>query len=426
MRTRTSLRSKVAAVFSLLTIMLLLAQALGLKALMEVQEEKFINAVIADDLRDLTQAYRSDGAQLPPLDASLGGYVSQEGGLRLTLPASVKSLGPGTHEIILDDREVHVAVTIVDGKRLYRIYDFSIYERHFKQVIDAVLIGTGIIAVLTIWLAFRLSGLLVRQVAGLATQVRSLRVGVAQELIQGPYDEIEVVELVDTFNDYHRRMAQMIEREKEFTGNVSHELRTPLTTVKTSCELLEQDAILSEKSRARVQQIVRATANMEGMVNALLSLAREESAALTAPVALAGSIADSLVDFAGRLAARDIEALIDIDASLRVQVHQPALMIVLSNLIDNAVRHTQAGHMRFAYDGGELVIGDTGSGIPIDEQARVFERFYRAPRSDCDQAGFGIGLAVVKKICDRHHWIIRIESGPAEGTRVFVRLPLAA
>lgn len=425
MRTRTSLRTKVAGVFSVLTIMLLLAQAMGLKTLMEVQEEKLIAAVIADDMHDLTLSYRGDRTLLPPLDARLNGYVSQEGGLRLMLPASVKTLGPGTHEIILHDREIHVAVTTIEGKRFYRIYDFSVYEKHFKQVIDALLIGTGIIAVVTIWLAFSLSGLLVRQVAALAGQVRSFRLGAAQELIQGRYDEIEVVELVDTFNDYHRRMARMIEREKEFTGNVSHELRTPLTTIKTSCELLEQDGTLSAKSRARLQQIVRATGNIESMVNALLALAREESAAQPAPLALGETIAECLTDYVPRLAERDINVAIDVDASLRVQVHQPALVIVLSNLIDNAVRHTQGGHLRFSYAAGELLIADTGSGIPAEAQSRVFDRFFRAPPSNADNAGFGIGLAVVKKICDRHQWAIRMESGLADGTRIFLRLPPA-
>lgn len=426
MRTRTSLRSKVAGAFSVLTIILLLAQALGLKAVMEIQEEKFINAVIADDRHDLTLSYRRDRTQLPALDAGLDGYVSQAGGLRLTLPDSVKTLGLGTHEILLNEREIHIAVTLFGGKRLYRIYDFSSYEKHFKQVIDALLIGTGVIAVLTIWLAFSLSGLLVRQVAGLAKQVRSFRLGAAQELVQGRYDEIEVVELVDTFNDYHRRMAQMIEREKEFTGNVSHELRTPLTTIKTSCELLEQDAMLSEKSHARLQKIVRATANIEGMVNALLSLAREESAAQPAPLALGEAIAENLADFATRMAEREIDAVIEVEACLQVQVHQPALAIVLSNLIDNAVRHTQRGHLHFSYNGDELLVADTGSGIPAEAQPRVFERFYRSPQFPDDKAGFGIGLAVVKKICNQNQWAIRIESDFVDGTRIFLRLPSVA
>jgi signal transduction histidine kinase len=424
MHTRISLRLKVALVFSALTILLLTAQALGVKALAEVQEERFIDALIADDMRDLMQSYRMDPKLIPPLEPRLGGRVSQEGGLRMILPAAARELPNGTHEIVLDGREIHVAVAPFGDDRVYRIYDYSTYERHFKRAINALMIGTGVFALLTIWLAFGLSGLLVRQVAGLAHQVKALRPGVVGTLNSGKYDEVEVVDLVETFNDYHRCMADMIEREKEFTGNVSHELRTPLTTIKTSCELLEQDAAIIEKSRARLQQIERAANNMIELVNALLLLARDESAAEIGPVRLAGTIADALDGFADALAAKAIETVLEVDSELRVDVNRSALAIVLSNLIDNAVQHTEPGRIRFSYVAGDLCIEDSGSGISPDSLPQVFERFYRASTANGNRHGFGIGLAIVKKICDRYQWSIRIESEVGIGTRVSLHLPL--
>jgi signal transduction histidine kinase len=108
------------------------------------------------------------------------------------------------------------------------------------------------------------SGLLVRQVASLAKQVKALKHERTASIDPGRYDEAELVGL-DAFNDYHRGMADMIEREKEFTGNVSHELRTPLTAIKTSCELLEQDPAISGKSRARLGRLTgRQTACASG------------------------------------------------------------------------------------------------------------------------------------------------------------------
>lgn len=424
MRTRTSLRLKVALVFSGLTIILLVTQALGVKALAEMQEEKFIDAMIADDMRDLMQSYFMNPTLIPPLDPRLGGRVSQESGLRVTLPVSASKLRNGTHEIFLDDREIHVAVAAFGDDRVYRIYDYSTYEQHFKRVIDALMIGTGVFALLTIWLAYGISGLLVRQVASLARQVKVLRLGMAGSLNSGKYDEVEVVELVETFNDYNRRMAHMIEREKEFTSNVSHELRTPLTTIKTSCELLEQDTAIGEKSRARLRQIERATNNMTELVNALLLLARDELASDIGPIRLAGAIEDALDSFADGLAVKAIEIKIDVDSDLRVDVNRSALAIVLSNLIDNAVRHTIQGHIRFSYVDGELRIEDSGSGIPPESLPQVFKRFYRVTSINDDRCGFGIGLAIVKKMCDRYQWAIRIESEVGKGTCIFLRLPL--
>ena len=424
MRARISLRLKVALVFSGLAIVLLVIQALGVKALAETQEEKFIDAFIADDMQALMQSYRTDPKLIPPLNSRLAGYVSQEGGLRVTLPAAARELRNGTHEIILDGREIHVAIAMFGQSRAIRIYDYSTYERHFKQVIDALMIGTGVFALLTIWLAFGLSGLLVRQVAGLAQQVKALRLGGAGTINPGKYDEVEVVELVEAFNDYHRRMAHMIEREKEFTGNVSHELRTPLTTIETSCELLEQDAALAPKSRARLQQIEGAANNMTELVNALLLLARDESVSEIGPIYLAGTITHILDGFADALAAKDIETMVDVDRALRVEANHSALAIVLSNLIDNAVQHTERARIRFSYVAGDLRIEDAGSGIPPESLPQVFERFYRARPAENAGRGFGIGLAIVKKICDRYQWAIRIESEVGIGTRVSLRLRL--
>jgi signal transduction histidine kinase len=423
MRTRSSLRLKVALVFSALTVLLLVGQALGVKALAEAQEEKLIAALIEDDMANLLQSYRMDPKLVPPIDPQLGAHVSTAGTAPVALPASVKDLRDGTHEIIVGDEEIHVAVAAFGDAKVFRVYNFSRYEQRFKKVIDALMAGTGVFALLTIWLAFGLAGLLVRQVAGFASQVKALKLGTVTALNPGKYDEAEVVELVEVFNDYHRQMARMIEREKEFTSNVSHELRTPLTAIKTSCELLEQDTAIGLKSRARLQQIDRATDNMIEMTNALLLLAREEFPADVRPVRLAGAIENALDPFAEELLANGIETVLDVDSSLCVQVNRSALAIVLSNLIDNSVRYTDRGSIRFAYRDGLLQIEDSGCGIPREALAHVFERFYQVRPAHAGRRTFGIGLAIVKKICDRYQWSIKLDSEPGKGTRVSLRLP---
>ncbi|MEX3934061.1 sensor histidine kinase [Paraburkholderia phymatum] len=422
---RHSLRFKVALVFSALTIVLLVAQALGVKTFAEAQEEKLITALIRDDIANVMQGYRANPALLPPFDARLNGYVSAADQPLAALPGSIRNLSEGTHEIVLDDREIHVAVVPFEARRLYRVYNFSVYEKQFRHVIDMLMAGTGIFALLTIWLAYGLSGLLVRQVAGLARQVKALRLGGSTPINPGKYDEVELVGLVEAFNDYHRRMADMIEREKEFTCNVSHELRTPLTTIKTSCELLEQDAAQGTKSRARIQQIERAADNMRELVNALLLLAREESTQNVEPVRLARMIETALAPFADRLANKGVETVIDMDRNVHVAANRSALAIVLSNLADNASRHTDRGHLRFSYADGWLRIEDTGSGISAHALPHVFDRFYQASPEQTAGHGVGIGLAIVKKICDRYGWPVELESEPGRGTRVSLRLPAA-
>ncbi|HKT95511.1 MAG TPA: HAMP domain-containing sensor histidine kinase [Paraburkholderia sp.] len=422
---RNSLRFKVALFFSMLTIALLLAQALGVRTLAEAQEEKLITALISDDMASVLKGYQANPALLPPFDIRMNGYVSHADHGDIGLPATARDLPAGTHEIIIGGREIHVAIVPLGTARLYRIYNFSIYEKHFKEVINALMAGTGVFALLTIWLSFGLSGLLVRQVAGLARQVKRARLAQAAPIQPGKYDETELVGLVEAFNDYHGRMADMIEREKAFTGNVSHELRTPLTTIKTSCELLEQDATISGKSRARLHQIERAADTMRELVNALLMLAREDSARDVQPLALANTIETALTPFADRLAQKGLDIVIEVERALCVSANRSALAIVLSNLIDNAVRHTDRGRLQFRYAGGWLQIEDTGPGIPAHALPHVFDRLYQVASPEAPTAGVGIGLSIVKKICDRYGWAIEIGSEPGKGTCVSLRLPTA-
>jgi signal transduction histidine kinase len=423
MQPHRSLRFKVALVFSVLTILLLVAQALGVKTLAEIQEEKLIAALITDDLANLIQNYRTDPTLIPPLDRQFDAYVSEAGQIHVALPVSVKKLQNGIHQIIVNGREIHVAIAPFGKARVYRVYDFNAYEKHFKQTINALMTGTGLFALLTIWLAFGLSGILVRQVAGLARQVKAAKLIASTPLNPGKYDEAEVADLAEAFNDYHQRMGQMIQREKDFTSNVSHEFRTPLTAIKTSCELLAQNAAMDTKSAARLRQIDHAADKMIELINALLLLAREESSVDIESISLVGVIKDALDPFVDALAAKGVATAIDIDNALRIKANRSALAIALTNLIDNAVRHTERGRISFSYVDGWLRIADTGCGIPRHDLAHVFERFYQGRSAQEARCTFGIGLAIVKKISDRYLWSIEIDSTPRKGTCVSLSLP---
>ncbi len=416
---RRSLRLKVALGLFAAAIMLLVTQAVAVRALAEAQEERLIEAIIADDMHDLLEAYRADPGLLPPVDPRLGVRVSRERGVRVALPPSAASLSPGVHEIMDGRHEVHVAVAMFGRERLFRLYDFGPYEQQFRDGMNLLLAGTALFVLPAIWLAYALSGILVRQVAGLAQQVRALRAGTASSIDSSRYDEREVAELGEAVNDYHRRMEAMVEREKEFAANVSHELRTPLTAIRTSCELLEPVAdSLGAKPRQRLRQIEQAAADMHALTDCLLALAREDAAEPSAPVGLEAAVQATFERFSDRLERQAVRWVSAVPPDARVEADASALGIVLSNLVDNALRHTRAGTIRCSWNAGTLCIEDTGSGIAPDALPHIFERHYRAAPD-----GFGIGLALVKRICDRYGWRIEVESGVGSGTRV--RLGLA-
>lgn len=413
-----SLRLKVALGLFAAAIVLLAAQAAAVRTLAEAQEERLIEAIIADDMHNLLEAYRADPAMLPPVDPQLRVRVSRERGVNVTLPPSAAGLPPGVHEITDGGHEVHVAVAMLGRERLFRLYDFGAYEQRFRDSMNLLLAGTALFVLPAIWLAYALSGILVRQVAGLAQQVRALRAGTAAGIDSSRYDEREVAELGEAVNDYQRRMAAMVEREKEFAANVSHELRTPLTAIRTSCELLEPVAeTLDAKPRQRLRQIEQAAADMHALTDCLLALAREDAAGPAGPVALAAAVDATFERFAERLERQAVRWVSAVPPDARVAADASALGIVLSNLVDNALRHTRAGTIRCTWAEGTLTIEDSGSGIAPAALPHIFERHYRAAPD-----GFGIGLALVKRICERYGWRIEVESGVGAGTRVMLAL----
>jgi signal transduction histidine kinase len=418
---RTSLRLKAALALFVAAVVLLVGQAAGVRSLAEAQEERLIRAIIDDDMQNLLQSWRDEPDTLPPIDPVMGARVSQEGGQWFALPPSLATLPVGVHEVEIAGREVHVAVARFGAERIYRSYDYSAVEQKFRDGMDAILLLTAIFVLPTVWLAYWLSGLLVRQVGGLARQVRALRSGAASSIEPGRYDEREVAELAGAVNEYHGRMVAMVEREKEFTANVSHELRTPLTRIRTSCELLEQAAAsLDPKSRQRLLQIEQAAEDMHAMVECLLALAREETATVASPERLVEIVEGILERYAERLDRQQVKAVVAVPAEVRILANAPALGIVLSNLVDNALRHTEGGEIRFSWRDGQLCIEDTGTGIAAQALPHVFERFYRALGGRGD--GFGMGLAIVKKICDRYGWHIEVDSAEGQGTRVLLGL----
>ena len=227
-----------------------------------------------------------------------------------------------------------------------------------------------------------------------------------------------------------RRRLETIRRD--FVANASHELKTPLTVIGGFAETL-LDADLSPAQRRQfVGTIQSNVVRMQRIVDDLLDLARYES----------GGWVPNPVDVDLKIAAADALALVQADAARRklelrtdiaagadhVLADATALRQILQNLVENAVRYTQAGSVTvFARrDEGTAVIGvrDTGVGIPPEHLSRIFERFYRvdAGRSR-EVGGTGLGLAIVKHLVEAHGGSVRATSTVGVGTEVAVVLP---
>ncbi|HUF31358.1 MAG TPA: ATP-binding protein, partial [Gemmatimonadaceae bacterium] len=220
---------------------------------------------------------------------------------------------------------------------------------------------------------------------------------------------------------------------RDFVANVSHELKTPLTVISGFAEtLLDEEG--EPAQRRRFAEAIQSSAHrMQRMVDDLLDLSRIESGGWKpAPTTLDTSVVvgDTLLPFRPAAERKGITLDVDIAPDVRtVYADATALRQILSNLVDNAIRHTAAGGRVTAFatveDNGVWIgVRDTGVGISPAHLPRIFERFYRvdAARSR-DGGGTGLGLAIVKHLIEGHGGRVRAESVQGSGTTIAAFFP---
>jgi hypothetical protein len=418
------LRQRVALAIALLSIFVVSAHSVAIYVVTDDQEETQINDVLADEVEAWLTRLRADPRSPPPRSNRLTSYLAPDPAARAELPAFLRDLPIGVHEVFVDNRELHVVVRPLDDGLVYLTYDAEPHEQRLRDFLWLLIFGILITAAAAAALGYWIAGLLTRPVIDLAARVGGLGPVASAPPVAARYQDEEVRRLAQAFDEYAARMAQFIAREQEFTGNVSHELRTPLTAIRTSCELLLADTEISEEARTRVTRIQRGAEQMAQLIQSLLLLARAHRPQDAEPIALRHCLDEAAAPLRETMAARHVEFANDVPAGASAQADRGVLDVVLRNVLSNAVAHTEDGRVAARLQDDALVIEDTGSGIAPVDLPHVFERFYRG-RDAQGRPGHGLGLAIVKHLCDQHDWTLTLESEAGRGTRVRLRFAKA-
>lgn len=242
----------------------------------------------------------------------------------------------------------------------------------------------------------------------------------------------EIRPLGDALNALLDRLSRALSLQRRFVADAAHELRTPLTALKLQAQMAARAGSEVERTQAlvRLQEgIDRAT----HLVTQLLVMARMEPEAQAAWTALDLDtlVKQVVMDLSPVAESRSIDLGLTDTAPLHLVGNEESLRVLISNLIDNAVRYIPTGgrvdvSLREEEDAGEswalLIISDTGPGIPVAERESVFRRFYRLPGTAAP--GSGLGLAIVREIVHRCQGRIDLLDAPGGGLRVEVRLPM--
>ena len=417
------LRGRVTLGFTLLGFAAVFLHALALHWQTERQEEELIDQFIADDLDRRVELLASAPAAALQGGRNTRAWTVRTPAERARLPWGLATAPYGFSEIMVGGREHHVGRRRLPGLDLYVTHEAERYEARMHRY-EQFLAGSLLVAALALYLAGRrLARGLTRSVEDLTRRVGALQGGDDGELA-GRYPERELAALAQAFDGYRRRVGELLAREREFTANLSHELRNPLTAVQSGAELLAAEPGLSDKGRERLAGISRAAARMTGLTRALLLLAREEHDGDLEEVNLAACLAEAAEPLRAGLAARGVAlCLEDVPADATLLANRHALYLVLANLLGNAAAHTERGEVRAHYRPPQLVIRDTGRGIPADQLPQVFERHYRG--RGADPQGAGLGLALVRHLCGRYGWRVAIDSAEGAGTTVLLDLAAA-
>ena len=238
--------------------------------------------------------------------------------------------------------------------------------------------------------------------------------------------------IVVTVTDITQRHRLEVLR-RDFVANASHELKTPVAAVRALAEtLLTALPDDPEAGRRFAERIGREAERLEVLARDLLDLSRVERGTLDVePVDLVGltkEVADGYTDLAEE---RRVRLHTELQPQLSLRGDRAQLGLLVSNLLDNALRHTAAkGTVRIRLEAAEgravIQVVDTGEGIPAGELSRVFERFYRVDKARARQTGgTGLGLAIVRHVAEAHGGTVRVDSELGRGSSFTVSLPLA-
>jgi two-component system, OmpR family, phosphate regulon sensor histidine kinase PhoR len=220
---------------------------------------------------------------------------------------------------------------------------------------------------------------------------------------------------------------------RDFVANVSHELKTPLTSIRGYTETLLTDDLSPEMRQQFLEVVHKNAERIQRIVDDLLDLSRLQSGGWQPELQPVDPVAFAQDVWADCEAAegKGIGFAIAATTEQNVLADPGGLRQVLSNLFDNAIRYTPAGGnvtVAIQSQGSvvELVIRDTGTGIPRDALPRIFERFYRVnPARSRQEGGTGLGLAIVKHLVERMSGDVFAESELGKGTTIHVILPVA-
>ncbi len=361
---------------------------------------------------------------------SLDYLLQGAGGTRLAgdLPGLA---GPGWIDLSLGNREARgqaiehggqpervrvLATALGNGMLLAVGDDLSRTNAAKTAILGAFASVTGLVLLLGILGGVLLSRAFLRRVDAIAVTAQAIIDGdLSQRIpVHGTGDDFD--QLAATLNRMLDRIAALMESLRQVSSAIAHDLRTPLARLYQRLDTARTHAASAAEYRQAIDGAILETDEILGTFAALLRIAELEAGTRRSrfrPLDLSALVLSVAEAFAPAIEEATHTLVLDVAPGIRIAGDQQILAQMVSNLLENALRHTPAGAtirlgLERAGKAVRLVVADNGPGVPASERGRIFERFYRGEQSRTTP-GSGLGLSLVRAAADLHEAVLSVD-----------------
>ena len=333
--------------------------------------------------------------------------------------------------------EVAAPISEVGGEKVLGVMLASVSTDSIEDAVNIVYtIGGSIIGILMILLAavsVFAADRVVRPLHRITAAIESVTEGYSDDVLHED-TFTETKQMSEAFNKMLGRLKLLDESREEFVSNVSHELKTPMTSMKVLADsLLEQENVPVEMYQEFMADIAKEIDRENQIITDLLSLVKMDKTGQNINIRSV-NINELLEQILKRLKPiaemKNVEMVMESFRPVSAEIDETKFSLAVSNLVENAVKYNHdngwvhvslnADHKYFY-----IKVEDSGIGIPEEDQAHIFERFYRVDKSHSREiGGTGLGLAIARNAVIVHRGSIKVHSTEGEGTTFTVRIPL--
>lgn len=422
-----SIKAKLVKVFVIQVAAISAATVLGVYAAAVIVERGLVQEALNGEAEHFWANREADPDFPVPNTENLVGHLYGEG-IAAERPDWLQGIGPGYGRIRKGDNTPVMHVSERNGQYLYLLFDENQVSDLAFYFGIAPLTGVLLVIYVLSFMGYLMSRRAVSAVVQLAEVVRNF------DFQEGRFEQMqfeeladisdpEVLALVNAFDQFTTRLERFVTRERNFTRNASHELRTPLAVLKANLDLIRKNPD-SPRLPVTIERMTRTVRDMESLVETLLLLARESESKLSwSSVVINDLVADQLEQVEKAIDRPGVKTEFHADCLLETQAPERVLGIIFHNLLRNAMTFTDQGTVSVHIDQHSVIVRDTGCGMSEEDLKRASEPFYRA--HDRSNEGYGLGLAIVSRLCRRFGWPLEAESEVGVGTSFRVNFPKA-